>query len=118
MVQLQQEHPEDIAAISLNLDYSGDSDAPADYREEVGGFLNSIRASAVENVVSGDSFDDVMATFAENFQTDGVPVVLVYGRDGKLLKSFNGEAYDDEISPFVKTALRQESESTSEASSE
>lgn len=111
MVQLQQEHPKDIAAISLNLDFFGDNDSPADYRDEVGGFLKSIRAMAVDNVVSSDSFDDVMATFDSEFQTDGVPVVLVYGRDGNLLKSFNGESYQDEIAPFVKTTLRQESES-------
>ena len=65
MVQLQQEHPEDLAAISLNLDFSGDDDAPADYREEVGDFLKTIGATAVDNVVSGDSFDDVMVVARE-----------------------------------------------------
>ena len=108
MVQLQQELADDVAAVSLNLDFSGEGDTPAEYEEDVLAFLTEINASEMDNVIASDSFTTVM----EALEMDAVPVVRVYGRDGQLVKTFNGETYEDEISPFVKTLLRKEQEAS------
>jgi hypothetical protein len=110
LVALQRAHPKDVACISFNLDFSGAADeTPESCREKVHEFLDQQRA-VFPNLISRDPADEVF----QRLDLGSIPAVLVYGRDGELVKRFDndeglygeeGFTYRDQIVPLVERLL-------------
>jgi thiol-disulfide isomerase/thioredoxin len=112
LVKLQEAHPEGLACISVAANYSGRADEPPEsFREEILDFLRRQNA-AFANVISSTP-DEALY---EAIGAASVPVVLVYGRDGKLKKKFTnddreygdeGFTYAEHINPMVQQLLKE-----------
>ena len=110
LVQLHDEHPDDVVCMSFNLDYSGvASEPPESFHDSVHKFLEE-QGATFTNAISGDASDDVF----NNLDLGSVPAVLVYGRDGQLAKRFDnddatygdeGFTYKDHILPLVDSLI-------------
>lgn len=105
LVKLHEEHAEDVASISVSLDYYGDeTEPPESFRDPVETFLNEQNAD-FENFICNDVSDDVLSGIGAS----SVPVVLVYDQEGKLAKMFeddgtygdDGFTYEKHIAPLV-----------------
>lgn len=96
LVKLHRKHPSsDLACISLSLDYVGAKTEPAEsYRERVLEFLRS-REASFDNVLATESTDDML----DKLELGAPPGVFVYGRDGKLVKRFEGSDAEEESAP-------------------
>jgi thiol-disulfide isomerase/thioredoxin len=113
LVQLHRSHPDDIVCISFDLDYSGAADeSPESYRDSVHEFLQK-HGATFTNAISSDAADDVF----NRLDLGSVPAVLVYGRDGRLVKRFDnddgvygdeGFTYEDHIVPLVDSLLAED----------
>jgi hypothetical protein len=109
-VKLHEEHPEEVVCVTVNLDYIGlADDPPENYRDAATKVLAERRAT-LQNFLSSTSDTDVYA----RLEVAAVPVVYVYGRDGKLAKRFDNEkdeygkegfTYADHIVPLVKELI-------------
>jgi thiol-disulfide isomerase/thioredoxin len=105
LIELQQRFPDDVVGISFDVDYAGmKNKPPAYYRERVLAFL----ASQQENQVLHRMCTEPAEEFFNSIQLDSIPAVFVYGRDGKLLKRFEGSSgesagvsYEKQVIPFV-----------------
>lgn len=93
--------PEKIACISLCNNYVG-LGKPEEEIEEPLAFLKS----------KGATFDNILSTTAdkelgEKLDVKQIPAILVYGRDGKLLKAFKNEAAAkySEVEAFLQPHL-------------
>src|SRR4051794_25846503 len=87
-----------LVAISINADDLEEKDI----KERVNRFLTE-KGATFTNVILDDKDDSL----AKNLDVDGLPSVLVYGRDGKLAKHFKeGEGYAV-IEPFVVEQLKK-----------
>lgn len=94
----------DVACISASLDFDGLGD-PEDRRPQVLEFLTK-QGAAFDNVLCAE--DDV--TMYEKLGVNGVPVVFVYGPDGKLAKRFGdaeGEFTYEDVERYVQTLLAE-----------
>jgi thiol-disulfide isomerase/thioredoxin len=109
LVQLSIQFPDDVACISVNLDYIGLADEPPEsLQDPVAEFLEEQQAF-FDNVLSSDTDDAVM----EQVSAASIPVVMVYGRDGELLETFKNDdgtygeefTYQDHVRPRVKAAM-------------
>jgi thiol-disulfide isomerase/thioredoxin len=110
LVKLHEEHPEEVVCVTVNLDYIGlADDPPENYRDAATKVLAERRAT-LQNFLSSTSDTDVYA----RLEVAAVPVVYVYGRDGKLAKRFDNEkdeygkegfTYADHIVPLVKELI-------------
>jgi thiol-disulfide isomerase/thioredoxin len=97
LVALQKSHADDVACISLNLDYIGlKSKPPEFYRERVLKFLNK-QNSALDNVLCSEE-SEVMF---EKLGVPSIPAVLVYDRAGKLAKTFDNSDAENEDEGFT-----------------
>ena len=99
LVNLQDKYP-DLVCISVNTDYYGDSSEPPEsFRPQVIEFLTEQKAS-FDHFICTDESDAVMA------QVDAfsVPVVLVYGPEGRLRRQFKNDdqTYGEEGFTYVK----------------
>ena len=99
---MQERYPDDVVTISWNLDHA-DSDKPLsdELRNSV---VEQLRALAItsRNVISADPLDKVVTELG----VFGLPATLVYGRDGKLAKQFEGVfSYDGDVTPLVAELL-------------
>ena len=113
LVELHRQHKaDDVVCMAVSLDYYGDeTEPPESFRPAVEKFLSTQEAN-FPNFICTDSSDDVY-TKVNSF---GVPIVLVYGPDGKLAKTFEddgsygdeGFTYKDHIAPLV-VELNEES---------
>ena len=101
---MQEKYPTQVQAISWNLDHDDpDIQTPAPLKQEVLEKLVELKLNC-QNVIAADAIDDVL----ERHDIFGVPATLVYGRDGKLLKKFEGAfSYKQDVFPFVEMALKQ-----------
>ena len=109
-VTLHESHPTGLTCISVAANYSGLADEPPEsFRDEVLEFLRSQNAT-FPNVISSTPDEELYATIG----ADAVPIVLVYGRDGELRKTFTsdhdqygeeGFTYADHIVPLVEELL-------------
>lgn len=115
LVKLSNEHKEDVACISVSLDYYGDpTEPPETYLPAVKEFLVEQKAD-LQNFLSTDVSDDVLAAVG----AVSVPAVLVYNADGKLAKTFEddgsygdeGFTYEEHITPAVEELLAANSAS-------
>jgi len=87
LVKLHRKYPKDVACMSLSCDYAGIKNKPPEfYRERVITFLEKQEAT-FENLLASAEAEEVF----EKLQVASIPAVLVYGRDGKLVKCFNND---------------------------
>lgn len=110
LVELQKQHPKDVACISMNLNYAGIKDEPPEsFRDEVLAFLSKQNAH-LQNVISKDPDADLF----EKLDLASIPAVYVYDRKGKLVKRFDNDniqspsdefTYEKDIIPLVKKLL-------------
>ena len=100
LIELQERFPEDVVAISFDVDYAGIKKKPPEfYRERVLQFLGS----QPENHVLHRMCTTAADVLFNEIKLDTIPAVYVYGRDGSLLKRFDGEgmSYDKQVTPYV-----------------
>lgn len=106
LVALQKQHPE-IVCLSLNLDYIGLKNKPPEfYQERVLKFLTKQEA-AFDNVLCSEEAEQMF----EKLEIPSIPAVFVYGRDGKLAKTFDNSDAETEEEGFTYkdvTALVEE----------
>ena len=109
LVDLQNRHGDQIACLSLSLDYEG-IDKLEDLLPPVRTFLEQVRAGRLVNMLASEESDSLYPKLG----IDSVPAVFVYGRDGMLLQRFDEDdstkrlgrsfTYDD-VETVVKQAL-------------
>lgn len=49
--------------------------------------------------------DESEDAWQKKWDTGGPPIVFVYGKDGKLVKKFEGGSYETDVEPLVKKLL-------------
>lgn len=101
-MQLREEHPDDIDAIALNLDFDEEEGAPSpELVAKVAAVLRD-QAIRVRNVVCSDPTQRAL----DHFEVFGVPAVLVFDREGRLHRRFEGEfTYEDDVAPAVRALI-------------
>jgi thiol-disulfide isomerase/thioredoxin len=114
LVKLQESYPSGLTCISLAANYSGLADEPPEsFREEVLSFLQRQNAT-FPNVISSTPDEALYAAIG----AASVPVVLIYGSDGELKKTFTnddreygdeGFTYADHIIPLVEQLMKPSS---------
>ena len=95
---MQKSYPDDVVVISLNVDHEQEGGAPSDeLRKDVLAKLSDLKLQTI-NVMSSDAYDDVLA----RHDLFSLPAAIVYDRDGKLLKVFEGDlSYEKQIFPLL-----------------
>lgn len=111
LVKLQRRHLNDVVAMSLNTNFAGLTKEPSD--EDKSGALEFLtkQGAKFENFLSSVPDEELY----KKLDVASIPVVLVYGRDGKLAKSFNNDrkefgpefTYEKHIVPFVKQLVEE-----------
>ena len=97
LVKLHRKYPKDVACLSLSCDYAGIKNKPPEfYRERVQTFLEKQEAT-FENLLASIEAEEVF----EKLKIASIPAVLVYGRDGKLVKCFNNDQAPTEEEGFT-----------------
>jgi thiol-disulfide isomerase/thioredoxin len=107
LVALSRKKADDVACISVAVDYYGDPNQPPEAsRDRVLAFLQQKQASFT-NVICSDPDEQVF----KQLRAAAVPIVLVYDRQGVLRKTFtnddgaygeNGFSYAQHITPLVE----------------
>ncbi len=99
LVALAEKHPDDVACISVSLDFEGGRNKkPQDVEPKVLKFLSSLQPppKRVVNILSGTPSDELLSD-AELNLGGSPPVVVVYRRDGTVAKTFeNGSAESED----------------------
>ena len=110
LVRLQRMHKEDVVAMSVNMDFGDLPDQNLDeIRKEALTFLKEMGAK-FPNFISSTKDEDVYAEIG----TVGVPVVLVYDREGQLARQFDVDklgrdfTYESDIIPLVEELLKKQ----------
>ena len=112
LIALHQRFPHDVTAISFDVDYAGiKNKPPAYYRERVLKFLGSQIENTVLHRMSTTAAEDLF----DAIKLDSIPAVYVYGRDGALLKRFNGltgesegVSYEKQVTPYVGDLVQRD----------
>jgi thiol-disulfide isomerase/thioredoxin len=109
LVALEERFGRDVVCMSLSFDYEGIG-APADVEPRVRGFLESVGAGRIENLLGSEEADDLY----QKLDLTSVPAVYVYRPDGSLAQRFDDEdarqrlgrpfTYDD-VEATVREAL-------------
>jgi len=108
LVKLQSAYPQDVVCISFNSNYIGVG-KPEDELADVQKFLTKQNAELI-NLLSNEADEDLY----KRIGIASIPVVQVYGRDGKLAKQFDNEkdeygkdgfTYEKHITPYVTTLV-------------
>lgn len=106
-MQLHQQHHPRVVCISLNLDYIGTADEPAEsFRGKVESFVKS-RNADFEHLIASEPDTEIYA----KSKLTSVPAVLVYGPDGNVARQFDfdsdpkGFTYERDIGPYVVSLL-------------
>lgn len=98
---MQNRYPEDVVAISLNLDHEEGEEPTPELRDEVQAKLTELKITAT-NVMSVATFDAAL----EHFDLFSLPAAIVFDRDGKALKVFEGDlSYDAQIFPLLEEVI-------------
>jgi thiol-disulfide isomerase/thioredoxin len=109
LIALQNKHPDDVVCVSFNCNYIG-TGKPDDEQPAVLDFLKQKKA-AIVNLLSSDADEDLY----KKVGIASIPVVQVYGRDGKLAKQFDNEKeefgkqgfdYEHHIEPLVADLVK------------
>ncbi len=85
LVAMHKKYGDKVACVSLSFDYEGFG-KPEDRIPDVKAFLKK-QGATFDNVLSSDDSD----TLSRKFDFVSIPVVLVYGQDGKLAQRFDNE---------------------------
>ena len=100
---MQKKYSDDIVAITLNIDHDEEDAAPtAEIKKKV---LDKLleKNIGVFNVMSSEPFGDVL----DRHQLFSLPAALVYDRDGKLHKKFEGDvSFENQVDPFIAEMLK------------
>lgn len=97
LVALHKKYGADVACVSVSCDYAGIKSKPPEfYREKVQKFLERQGAS-FDNVLCNVPSDDV---FTE-IDLASIPAVMVFGRDGKLVKRFDNDTIKTDADEFT-----------------
>lgn len=120
LLKLQGKHPDDLVAISFDIDYVGIPSKPTThYRPRVLNFLNGQGKSKVLHRMNTVAADD----FFTQLKLDAIPAIFVYGRDGKLAKQFQGVvspneelSYEKHVIPLVDQLVAESKKTTPEGS--
>ena len=86
LVRLAAAHPQAVACLSLSFDYEGIG-SPEEAAERVRGFLASVGAGRIENLLSREEADTMYGKLA----LDSVPAVYVWRPDGSLARRFDDD---------------------------
>jgi hypothetical protein len=103
-VQLQEKN-KDVVSISLNVEHEDPSSPPT--QEMTDTIVAKLKEKNVtcENVIASDGLDNALAHYKF---ANGLPAILIYGRDGKLQKSQDaGFEYETDVEPTVKGLLAE-----------
>lgn len=107
--KLQDSHPDDVVALTLNCNFNG-LGTPEDEREEIVRVLTEVGAKG-RNLVSSEADQDLY----KRIGVASVPVVYVYNRTGQLAKQFDNEkgeydgegfTYEAHIAPLVESLVK------------
>ncbi len=111
LVALQKQQRPGVVCMSLNVDYIGLKKRPPEsYKDRVLKFLTT-QDARFDNVLCNEKDEAVF----EKLGIPSIPAVLVYGRDGKLAKTFeNSEAKTEaenftykDVTAFVDSLLKK-----------
>lgn len=110
LVALSKRWPSDVVCFSYNVDYIGQKSKPVEtYQPKVQGFLEKQKSTSVINLISSEADSDVF----EKLEIASIPVVMLFDREGKLLKKFteanggeDGLTYESDIIPAIEAALK------------
>jgi thiol-disulfide isomerase/thioredoxin len=105
LIELHQRFPNEVVAISYDVDFAGiKNKPPAYYRERVLEFLGSQQENQVLHRMSTIAADELF----NQIDLASIPAIYVYGRDGTLLKRFEGEnfSYEKQVIPFVGDQIK------------
>lgn len=99
---MQKKYPDDVVGISLNVDHDQADTAPSDdLREEVLAKLSELNLETV-NLMTSDPFDEML----ERYDLFSLPAAIVYDREGKKLKTFEGDlSYEKQIFPLLESVV-------------
>jgi len=110
LVQLNREHNDRVACISVSADYEGLDDQPVEsYREKVLKFLTKQNAT-FQNVLLSISAEQL---FMEKVEQQSIPIVYVFDQKGELRGQFPdpkepGEfTYQENVLPLVRKLLQE-----------
>ena len=109
LVELSQTHPEQLACISLNVDYIGlKSKPPEEYTAKVQKFLQDQHAVDITNLLSASPDEAVL----RQFSIGAIPAILIYSVDGELKHTLtdsntgeDGLTYEGDVLPKVRELL-------------
>ncbi|WP_339743922.1 TlpA disulfide reductase family protein [uncultured Rubinisphaera sp.] len=111
-VEFHDEHKDQVACVSLNIDFYGGKDQkPEDNREKVLKFLKS-RNATMHNIVATNPDEIVL----QQIKTAAIPAAIIYDRNGKIHKVFNNDEdlygpkgfnYQEHITPLVEKLLKE-----------
>lgn len=111
LLMLQRRHPKDVVCMSLNTNYDGIDPEPSDdQKSEALTFLES-KGARIENYLSSVADEKLY----ELIGIASIPAVLVYDREGKLVRSFNNDkkeygpefTYAKHVEPYVKKLVEE-----------
>lgn len=109
LVALSRKYPaEKLLCLSASLDFSGLPDRPLEKcRDEALEFLKAQQA-AFSNIIFRE---DDLTILDEKLKTPSIPIVVVYGKDGAVVKQFDesngGVSYEKVIIPLVDGLLKE-----------
>jgi thiol-disulfide isomerase/thioredoxin len=86
LVRLAAAHPQAVACLSLSFDYEGIGSVE-EAAERVRGFLASVGAAGIENLLSREEADAMY----RKLELDSVPAVYVWRPDGSLARRFDDD---------------------------
>ena len=97
LVELHEKHGGKVVCMSISCDYQGiKTKPPKFYREKVLKFLTKQNA-AFENLLGTQPAEEMYSAMG----VAAIPVVFVYGKDGKLVKRFDNESIEKEEDAFT-----------------
>ena len=110
LITLQNRFPDDVVAISFDIDYAGIKNKPlAYYRDRVLQFLGSQAESRAFHRMCTTPSDELLV----ETKLDSIPAIYVYGRDGTLAMRFDGSnrqgeevSYENQVIPFVQDLIK------------
>jgi thiol-disulfide isomerase/thioredoxin len=91
LLKMQQKYGDKLTCLSVCLDFTG-VDKPEDSQEEALKFLKEVN-STIDNYLSSTADTDFFQALKKEFKLPeapaGVPIILVFDKDGKLVKRWD-----------------------------
>lgn len=114
LVALAAKYPDDVAAVSVNIDYIGlKKKPPSYYQERVTEFLLDQKASQVHNYLAVEPDEEMR----DKFGIAAIPAILIYDRSGEQVHTLtestagpDGLSYEQDVVPAVESLLSSENQ--------